>query len=181
MEYLFIIIYYLIGSINISIFISKYIHKVDIKTEGSGNPGSTNMLRVIGVLPAVITFLFDLFKGLTTYYSDNIILCMYAVIIGHIFPVFHGFKGGKGVATFFGCLIILSPFTALTLMVLFLFLLLSTKLSSLSSIICIILSPFILYYISDIFLELLPLVGLIVFKHKDNITRMLSGEEYKIL
>lgn len=112
---------YLIGSIDFAIFVAR-LHGVDIRSEGSGNPGTANVFRVVGVVPGVLVLVGDLLKGLVAAYlgwlaagsidpvsSDVVMLAGTAAVIGHCYPVFHRFRGGKGMATLFGAMLFILP------------------------------------------------------------------------
>ncbi|MDC8926899.1 glycerol-3-phosphate 1-O-acyltransferase PlsY [Metamycoplasma hyosynoviae] len=151
---------YLIGSINLSIILSKYKNKDDIRTKGSGNPGSTNAFRNFGAKFGIIVFLFDflksyisiiivfLFKQFLTIYDSNFnyilpLIAGLGVMLGHIFPIYFKFKGGKGVASFFGILLAFDFVLFLIGVILFFTILLIGKMVSLSSVISTNLASFI--------------------------------------
>ena len=146
-----IILAYLIGSIPTAVWVGRMFYDVDIREHGSGNAGATNTFRVLGKKAGIPVLLFDVFKGwlavqltlLTTHYlllsnDQNINLQLslgVAALIGHIFPVYVGFKGGKGVATLLGLIIAIAPIAALYAIIIFVITLLVTKYVSLSSMI----------------------------------------------
>ncbi|MYJ15501.1 MAG: glycerol-3-phosphate acyltransferase, partial [Acidimicrobiia bacterium] len=112
---------YLIGSIDFAIFVAR-LHGVDIRSEGSGNPGTANVFRVVGVVPGIAVLVGDLLKGLVAAYlgwlaagsvdpvsSWAVMLAGTAAVIGHCYPVFHRFRGGKGMATLFGAMLFILP------------------------------------------------------------------------
>ena len=105
MSYLFVALSYLIGSINFAYLVAKY-KKLDISSSGSGNPGTSNVMRTIGKKYATIVLIGDVLKGL--------LLCGFAAVIGHIYPIFYKFKGGKGVATYIGVYIAFSTLNPLS-------------------------------------------------------------------
>ena len=109
MSYLFVALSYLIGSINFAYLVAKY-KKLDISSSGSGNPGTSNVMRTIGKKYAAIVLIGDVLKGFLPIFlfDENLLLCGFAAVIGHIYPIFYKFKGGKGVATYVGVYIAFS-------------------------------------------------------------------------
>ena len=195
------IICYLLGSIPFAYLVPKLFGFGDIRKIGSGNPGTTNVLRTGNKLLAIFVLVFDTLKGFIplfyfkNYYSfENIILleiqpeiiiyliCSFA-IIGHIFPVWLKFKGGKGVATFIGYLFGANYFLALLFIFSWLTVAIISRYSSLSSIISLIIIPFISFYFFNI-ITINALIFIISFfiilKHYSNILRLLNKTENKI-
>ena len=195
------IICYLLGSIPFAYLVPKLFGFGDIRKIGSGNPGTTNVLRTGNKLLAIFVLIFDTLKGFIplfyfkNYYSfENIILlqiqpeiiiyliCSFA-IIGHIFPVWLKFKGGKGVATFIGYLFGANYFLALLFIFSWLTVAIISRYSSLSSIISLIIIPFISFYFFNI-ITINALIFIISFfiilKHYSNILRLLNKTENKI-
>ena len=195
------IICYLLGSIPFAYLVPKLFGFGDIRKIGSGNPGTTNVLRTGNKLLAIFVLVFDILKGFIplfyfkNYYSfENIILlqiqpeiiiyliCSFA-IIGHIFPVWLKFKGGKGVATFIGYLFGANYFLALLFIFSWLTVAIISRYSSLSSIISLIIIPFISFYFFNI-ITINALIFIISFfiilKHYSNILRLLNKTENKI-
>lgn len=180
-----IIISYLIGSISPSILIGRA-RGIDIKKEGSGNAGTTNALRVLGAKAAVITLVVDILKGLLPAILFPLIfgmpeLCYWsslAAFVGHLFPVYYGFKGGKGVAVAFGGLLGVNWKLALLCLLTVVIVTLLTKRMSAGSI-----SGAALAVVYAIFLEkgFLPFIiimaALIIFMHRGNIKRLINGVE----
>ena len=201
------VIAYLIGSINFSILISKKMAGFDIREKGSGNAGTTNMLRTMGKGAALITLILDIFKGIVTiwiaiFYSfalyklfninlNSAILVQIAgifVILGHTFPIYFGFKGGKGVATTLGILLVTNWHIGLICLVFALVLIAVTRMVSVGALAASILFP-VLTIFSDQISFIKPgnyiiysiLIAIIVcFNHRSNIQRLLSGTENKI-
>ena len=195
------IICYLLGSIPFAYLVPKLFGFGDIRKIGSGNPGTTNVLRTGNKLLAIFVLVFDTLKGFIplfyfkNYYSfENIILlqiqpeiiiyliCSFA-IIGHIFPVWLKFKGGKGVATFIGYLFGANYFLALLFILSWLTVAIISRYSSLSSIISLIIIPFISFYFFNIitFNALIFIISFfIILKHYSNILRLLNKTENKI-
>ena len=194
---LLIILAYLVGSIPTSVWIGKWFYKVDVRTKGSGNAGATNTIRVLGWKAGIPVLLFDVFKGWFAVYMANFILSdvytgdqfinikiafALAAVIGHIFPVYVGFKGGKGVATILGVGIALFSYSVLVAVGVFAVVLLITRIVSISSIIASILFPFIVVFIFNVNnLSLIIMsVAVAVFiplTHLKNIKRLIKGEE----
>ncbi|MCS5709861.1 glycerol-3-phosphate 1-O-acyltransferase PlsY [Candidatus Berkiella aquae] len=180
---------YLLGSISSAILVSKILRLPDPRTEGSGNPGATNVLRIGGKGPAILVLLGDVAKGwlpvmLVKYFTTDpwiISSVLLAAVMGHIFPLFFQFKGGKGVATAVGGLLGLS----LTLGSIFIFTWLGifalTRYSSLSALIAISAVPLFAWGFLDkryaVVLALLALV--IIWRHRSNVKRLLEGKEEK--
>lgn len=193
---------YLLGSIPFGIIITKLWKGIDIREHGSKNPGATNVYRVVGPVPALIVLILDIGKGLVaTLWLGRIsigqpflnpvslmILAGIAVILGHVFPVFVGFKGGKGVATGLGVLLSLAPLETALALLLFLIIVALTRYVSLGSLSS---ASFILlalifkkyYFHKPVSLELLVTVLVltifIFYTHRSNIKRLLNGTENK--
>ncbi|TCP31657.1 acyl-phosphate glycerol-3-phosphate acyltransferase [Scopulibacillus darangshiensis] len=186
------VIAYLIGSISFSYLITKKIKKVDIREFGSGNAGATNTLRVLGVGPAVTVLLLDVLKGVVAVLFAMVLnLDSWAVaatglfaILGHNFPVFYGFKGGKGVATTIGAFVMLMYSPALAAGVFAIILIILTRYVSLGSLIFIIFTPIFSLYVGDNPLSY-TYIGLIIallaiWQHRTNIKRLIRGEENRL-
>lgn len=204
MEYIIIaIIAYLIGSINFSILISKKKAGYDIRQKGSGNAGTTNMLRNLGKKYAAITLICDVLKGVVAIVIAIIVgnilgdtnkallvqIAGVAVVIGHTFPIFFGFKGGKGVATSLGILLMTNWQLGLICLVFALVLMALTRVVSMGSIAAAILYPILTlgHYIVEssglgngYFIYSVILAVIVIFNHRENIKRILSGTENKI-
>ncbi len=180
---------YIAGSISSAILVSKIFYLPDPRMHGSGNPGATNVLRLGGKLPAISVLVFDILKGTVpvwfSYYLgfSPIELGLVAIMscLGHIFPLFFGFKGGKAVATAFGAMLPIGLELAGALIVCWALLVFVTGYSSLAAITAVSLSPLITYLIKPEYtIPVLMLATLIVLRHKDNIVRLLRGQESKI-
>ena len=202
---------YLIGSVSFAVVFSKIFTGKDVRDEGSGNAGATNTLRTVGVLPGILTFVFDALKGFAAcsigkvafayLYSASgnelfsapygAYLCCVAVMLGHIFPVFFGFKGGKAVACSVGTFAVCCPIAIILGLIGFAVSLLICKIVSLSSLIAtvIVVGTSIAYQFlaEGINYNIIPVIilsvvaGAIVFiKHKENIVRLAHGKEQKI-
>lgn len=199
-EILLIIFAYLLGSIPTSVWVSKYFFGVDIRDYGSGNAGATNTYRVLGSRFGTIVMVVDIFKGIAAtslyilmpYYMQDewqrtnfMVGLGLASVVGHIFPVFADFKGGKGVATLLGMVIAIQPVVALCCVAVFLLVLYLTRFVSLSSILAgVAFAIFILF----IFNEKEPLYRvfaiavalMVIMTHQKNINRILKGTESKV-
>ena len=195
------ILSYLIGSINFSIIISKKVAGFDVREKGSGNAGTTNMLRTVGKKAALITLVCDILKGVISILlalligkiakeANNSILVQIAgilVIIGHTFPIFFKFKGGKGVATAVGVLLTTNWQLGLICLIFGLVLIALTRMVSLGSITAAILFPILVLFIKtnyivegNYFIYSLIIAVMVVFNHRENVKRLLSGTENKL-
>lgn len=199
-ELILIIVAYLIGSIPTALIISKRFFGIDIRDYGSGNMGATNTFRVLGSRYGSIVMAIDMLKGISavmlynflSYYTHNeiertnfMIGLGLAAVIGHIFPIFAGFRGGKGVATLFGMLLAMQPVIAVSCVGVFLLVLYLTRYVSLSSILAALSLPICVLWIwneHEIMYRVFALLvaGLVVFTHQKNIGRILRGVESRI-
>lgn len=194
-----VVIAYLLGSISFAVWIGRIFYKVDVREHGSGNAGTTNTIRVLGWMPGLFVLLLDAFKGwLAIHIGDGLMPDCYAdwqeyydvllavsVLLGHIFPLFTGFKGGKGVATMVGIVIALYPEAFLGAFAVFMIVFLLTHYVSLASILASIVFPILDIFVFHqehvvlmVFAILVPL--LIIVTHRKNIGRLLKGEESKM-
>ncbi len=182
---IFSIIAYLIGSINFSIIICK-LKGIDIKSVGSGNAGATNTVRTLGKKYGVAVFLLDFLKGLLScliakiFAEECVIVAGIFAILGHIFPLYHGFKGGKGVSTTYGVLAMINIFAALIVGAVHLVLIKTTGVVSISTIASFVILPFVVFIFNKnlVSVMLCAVITLIViFAHRDNIRRLVKGEE----
>ena len=196
-----IILSYLLGSIATAVWAGKIFHKVDVREHGSRNAGATNVIRVLGWKTGVPVLLIDVFKGWTAamlpvffnlagdgtaVITNYQILAGMAVVTGHIFPVFAGFRGGKGVATISGVLLAIQPLLTISCLGVFLCVLLISGYVSLSSMIAGIAFPvflFLFFGSPSIFFKIFSVVVAIalIFTHRNNISRLLRGEESKLI
>ena len=201
------IISYLIGSINFSVILSKRIAGFDIREKGSGNAGSTNMLRSVGKGAAALTLICDILKGVVAIGiaiifgnmvpdSNKELLLQIAgimVIIGHPFPVFFGFKGGKGVATSLGVLLLSNWQIGLICLVFALVLMALTRMVSLGSCTAAVLFPVLTLFINQnytvltegksgnvYFIYSVILAAIVLFNHRENIKRIYEGTENRL-
>jgi glycerol-3-phosphate acyltransferase PlsY len=179
-----LIIAYLLGNISPAILLGK-MAGVDIKKEGSGNAGTTNTLRVLGKKAAVLTLLIDVGKGIVAVLigqglagEQAAMACGLLAFVGHIWPVFFHFKGGKGVATAFGVVLALEPLLALIGLGIMVVTVLITRRVSAGSVITAIALPFIGNLINpDHLWWTLIMAVIILYKHSSNISRLMKGEE----
>ena len=195
------IIAYLIGSINFSVILSKKMAGFDVRDKGSGNAGTTNMLRSVGKKAAAITLVCDILKGVVAILlamlmnkispnSNGALLVQIAgvaVILGHTFPIFFKFKGGKGVATSLGVLIMSNWQIGLICLVFALILIILTQMVSVGSMAAAILYPVLTIFIpqnyiipGNYIIYSIVLAVIIVFNHRENVKRLLSGTENRI-
>lgn len=190
-EYIFwicaIVAAYFIGNISPAILISKAAG-IDIRKEGSGNAGTTNMLRVMGKKAAAATLIIDILKGVAAVLigrfvgGDNLaVVCGLAVFIGHIWPAVFGFRGGKGIATGFGVLLTIHTAVGLICLGIAAVGVIAARRISVGSLLAAVSLPFLAYFYLPDYIGLLTLMAAIVLlKHRSNIKRLLKGEEPKI-
>ena len=197
------IIAYLIGSINFSVIFSKKMAGFDVREKGSGNAGTTNMLRSVGKKAAAITLICDILKGVVAiliamfiawaFKVENASLLVQiagiAVVLGHTFPIFFGFKGGKGVATALGILLMSNWQIGLICLVFGVVLIALTRMVSLGSCAAAVLFPVLTLFINEHYIVSqgssylifsIILAVIVLFNHRSNIQRILSGKENKI-
>ena len=201
------VIAYLIGSINFSVLISKKMAGFDVREKGSGNAGTTNMLRSVGKKAAVITLFCDILKGVVSIVIAIIVgniaknldrelllqIAGIAVVLGHTFPVFFGFKGGKGVATSLGVLLMSNWQIGLICLVFAVVLMALTRMVSLGSCAAAVLFPVLTLFINQhytvltddksgrvYFIYSVILAIIVLYNHRSNIKRILSGTENKL-
>lgn len=177
---------YLAGSVSSAVLVCRIRRLPDPRTEGSGNPGATNVLRIGGPFAAFMVLFFDMLKGAAPAYLAYLMgisaiwlgVIAIAACLGHIYPVFFDFKGGKGVATAFGAMAPIGDDLALALIGSWLLLVVITRYSSLAAILTALLAPLYTWYLDDRFtLPVAMLSTLIIIRHKDNIIRLARGCE----
>ena len=185
------IVAYLLGSIPSGLWVGQYFFKKDIRQFGSGNLGSTNAFRVLGKKAGSLVLFFDVFKGflamilaLTIFKQPDISPLWIAsfAVIGHTFPIFASFKGGKAVATFAGMILAYQPLLLLYGLIVFLVLLAITRMVSLTAMVTITLGVFLSLLFNDWTLTLFALAIdiFIIYRHRSNIQRILNGTENKV-
>lgn len=185
-----VIIAYLFGSISTAIVTCKIMGLPDPRKQGSGNPGATNVLRFGGKKAAIITLLGDMLKGMipvlvAKWYGLNTLglsLVAFAAFLGHLYPVFFRFQGGKGVATAFGCLVALSWPLGLALLATWLVIAMTFRYSSLAALLAALLAPLYAWYFTPIQYTLTTCVisFLLIWRHRKNIQNLITGKERKI-
>jgi glycerol-3-phosphate acyltransferase PlsY len=207
MYFIWIVAAYLLGSISSAVWIARTRHGINIREHGSGNAGATNILRVLGPRAALPVFAFDFLKGLAAVqfirftsldslvdpelYTGYEIALGICAVIGHIFPVFASFKGGKGVATVAGVLVAISPCPMLLSFAVFLAIFMATRYVSLSSIMAALTFPLFVIFLFgmaltpakiSITLQCFSLIAstMIILTHRKNIKRLRNGTENKI-
>lgn len=186
---------YLIGSLSFAVIVSKYYGMDDPRTYGSGNPGATNVLRSGKKKAAALTLLGDALKGLVAVVlarclqdalnlSDITIAAVaVAALVGHMWPLFFGFKGGKGVATALGVLLALSPVTALVCAAIWLVMAFGFKVSSLAALAATVAAPLVAFWLMPYpswAWATVVIAVLVLYRHKSNIQNLLQGKEGKI-
>ena len=202
-----VIVAYLIGSINFAVIFTKAFKNKDIREHGSGNAGTTNVMRVGGFVPGALTFVFDALKGFAACMLGKVIfdyafqnqggwwtasmagayICGVACMIGHIFPVFFKFRGGKGVATSVGIFAVCCPIAIVIGLASFTVITIVTRYVSLSSLI----STIVVVTLATVFrtsdtpalvqiISCAVMAALIYYKHFDNIKRLIAGKENKV-
>lgn len=198
------ILAYAIGSVNFSVLISRKIAGFDVREKGSGNAGTTNVLRSVGVKAALITLICDILKGIVavlmafligkmTQNVDRALLVQLAgilVIVGHTFPIFFEFRGGKGIATALGVLLITNWKIGLICLVFALVLIIITRMVSVGSMSSAILFPVLTLFMGESFIVAqgafkyfiysILLAVFVIFNHRENIKRIMNGTENKI-
>ena len=197
------VIAYLIGSVNFSVILSKKMAGFDVREKGSGNAGTTNMLRSVGKKAAALTLICDILKGVVAiliamfigwaFKVENQSLLVQiagiAVVLGHTFPIFFGFKGGKGVATSLGILIMSNWQIGLICLVFGVLLIALTRMVSVGSCAAAVLFPVLTLFITDNYIVSqgsgyliysIILAVIVLFNHRSNIKRIMTGKENKI-
>ena len=178
---------YFIGNISPATLVAKAAG-IDIRKEGSGNPGTTNVLRVLGKKAAIATLLIDVLKGVVAVMLGRIVgnewlgvLCGFVVFLGHIWPICFRFKGGKGIATAFGVLLAVDPIVGLLCLAVALLGAAVSKRMSIGSIAGAIALPLLIGYFKPEFVIVFSAMAVIVIiKHRKNIVRIIKGEEPKL-
>jgi acyl phosphate:glycerol-3-phosphate acyltransferase len=190
---------YLVGSIPSAVWVGKIFYNIDVREHGSGNAGATNVIRVLGYKAGIPVLLFDVFKGWFAVQLAFLVpqsamtqdLLIYlrlalavAAVLGHVFPVYVGFKGGKGVGTLAGVGIAIYPVALLIVLALFILTLIITRYVSVSSLLAGVSFPFVVFFLTDETRLPLVILSIIValfipLTHVKNIRRLLKGEENK--
>ncbi|HET8574499.1 MAG TPA: glycerol-3-phosphate 1-O-acyltransferase PlsY [Edaphocola sp.] len=198
---LLVVIAYLLGSIPTSVWVSKKVYGIDIRDYGSGNAGTTNTFRILGKGAGIAVFIVDVLKGWAaveisrfsqyTWGGEAIvnlqIILGLCAVIGHIFPIWARFRGGKGIATLFGMILAIHPVVALSLVGVFVFMLFLTRYVSLSSIAASVAFPLLILFIfkdqaTEVSYKVFAIATacMVVLTHHKNIGRLLAGNESKV-
>ena len=185
-----ILIAYLLGAIPFGYLLTRFTTGKDVRTEGSGNIGATNVLRAAGRGAGLATLVLDMAKGFSAVWIAGMLTdnspgwmadAALAVMLGHAFPIFLGFKGGKAVATFVGAFLCLTPIPALAAMLLFVIAVTVTGFISAGSILAAATFPLGLWLIAhptpNVLLAALIAAAIVVYRHKENMRRMRTGQE----
>jgi glycerol-3-phosphate acyltransferase PlsY len=199
LDILLVVLAYLIGSISSAVLVSKRFYGIDIREHGSGNAGATNTFRILGKNAGIIVMVADMLKGflavklsLVSSYAwtsepfvNLQVMLGIAAVLGHIFPIFAGFRGGKGIATLFGMILGIQPLVAVSLVGVFMLMLLATRYVSLSSISASIAFPLLILFIfrePELSYKIFAIgtAALVVLTHHKNITRLITGSESKV-
>jgi glycerol-3-phosphate acyltransferase PlsY len=194
------LIAYLLGSIPTAVWVGKAWYSIDVREHGSKNAGATNTFRVLGKKPGIIVLLIDITKGALAVtvpllfilsdaslieHSDTLqIIAAVAAVIGHIFPVFAGFRGGKGVATSLGIVIGIQPLAAAVCFSVFLIVFIASNFVSLGAIVASVCFPIVVYFLqpesSQMQIFSIVLGAAVILAHRKNIKRLIKGEENKM-
>jgi len=192
-----LVLAYLIGSIPTSVWISRGIFKVDVRKQGSGNAGATNTMRTLGLKAGLAVLAFDIFKGWVAVYMPHFVYTAgltetqlqwffvglaTAAVLGHVFPVYVGFRGGKGMATLVGVMLGLNPWLLLYVLGVFIIVFLLSRIVSVASICGALATPLVAWFILNIHDPVFILFTIVVaafvpFMHRKNIIRLFKGEE----
>ncbi|EIJ42923.1 acyl-phosphate glycerol 3-phosphate acyltransferase [Beggiatoa alba B18LD] len=186
-----ILIAYLLGSLNAAVILSRVMGFTDPRTQGSGNPGATNVLRLGGKKAAIITLLLDVLKGVLAVLLANLAglgamstaLVGFAAFLGHLFPIFLHFRGGKGVATAFGVILVFNGWAGLATLLTWLIVAFISRYSSLSALTASLLAPLYLYLSgapAPYWGITLLISALLIWRHRANIQKLCNGQESKI-
>jgi acyl phosphate:glycerol-3-phosphate acyltransferase len=190
-----VVLAYLLGSLSFAVIVSKAMRLDDPRSYGSGNPGATNVLRSGNKLAAILTLLLDAAKGVVAVliarflaerlgYGDGVVaLAALAAFLGHLYPVFFRFQGGKGVATAAGVLLALNPWVGLASLGTWLVVAIATRYSSLAALLTALLAPVYVHLFhgdSHIVAAVAVMSVLLIWRHRANITKLLNGTESKL-
>lgn len=183
---------YLMGSLSAAILVSRYFDMDDPRSYGSGNPGASNVLRSGRKDAAALTLVGDAIKGVIVVLAARVVstddtvvaMAMLAVVLGHMYPLYFNFKGGKGVATAFGVIIGISFWTAMWTVAIWLLIAFKFKKSSLAALVSAICAPFIFFIVQPHHPQwgwmLVLITALVLYRHKDNISRLRAGTELSV-
>jgi glycerol-3-phosphate acyltransferase PlsY len=182
---------YLMGSLSSAVIVCKIMGLPDPREQGSKNPGATNVLRIGGKKAAIITLFFDMLKGFVPVLAASLLdmepltiaLVMFAAFIGHLYPIFFRFEGGKGVATFIGCLLALNWPSGCAFLLTWIVIAAIFRYSSLASLIAAFLAPFYIWYFTNenaYYITAMVMSLLLFIRHRSNIQKLVVGGESKI-
>ena len=183
---------YLLGSVSFAVFLVRLKTGKDIRTEGSGNAGATNVLRAHGKTLGILVALLDVAKGALAVWLVKLVTADpryaaaagFAAILGHVFPIFYGFRGGKGVATAVGAFLVLAPWATLVCIGVFVAVIALTRYVSLGSVVAMVLLPpvagLIFHAPRPIVTAAAATAVLIVLKHRENLKRLAAGKERRL-
>jgi len=186
-----ILIAYLFGSVSSAIITCNLLRLPDPRQSGSNNPGATNVLRIGGKKAAIITLLGDALKGvipilIARYFNASdltLSLTAFAAFLGHLYPIFFRFEGGKGVATFIGCTLALSPAAGISWLATWLMMAVIFRYSSLAALAACVLAPFYMWHFTsstDFILSSSVMSLILIYRHRSNICKLMQGKEHKI-
>lgn len=205
LTFIVFILAYLVGSIPTAVWVGKWFYHIDVREYGSGNAGATNTIRVLGPKAGIPVFIIDVLKGFSAvelayicgndfhvgspsfhneFFAFFKIILAFVAIVGHVFPLFAGFRGGKGIATSLGVVLALLTYPALVTFGIFMIVLMITHYVSIGSMTASIIFPFLSYYVFDCnewayIVFSITVVIFIFFTHRKNIRRLRKGEEAK--
>jgi glycerol-3-phosphate acyltransferase PlsY len=189
--YLLPLLAYLLGSVSSAVVIARIMGLRDPRDVGSGNPGATNILRYGGKAAAILTLAGDILKGVIAVLiaraltTDDVIIALtgFAAFLGHLFPVFFGFRGGKGVATALGVWLALSPWVGLLLIATWVVMAVLFRYSSLSALTAAVAAPLYVAWLAPgmpYLATMIVMSAILIFRHRSNIRNLLAGTETKI-
>jgi acyl phosphate:glycerol-3-phosphate acyltransferase len=189
--YLLPLLAYLLGSVSSAVVIARFMGLRDPRDVGSGNPGATNILRYGGKAAAILTLAGDILKGVIAVLiaraltTDDVVIVLsgFAAFLGHLFPVFFGFRGGKGVATALGVWLALSPWVGLLLLVTWVLMAALFRYSSLSALTASVAAPLYVAWLSPgmpYLATMIVMSAILIFRHRSNIRNLFAGTETKI-
>lgn len=186
-----VVVAYLLGSFSSAVVTCRMLGLPDPRTQGSGNPGASNVLRIGGKKAALLTLLGDALKGFIPVLAARLLdlddltvaLVMLAAVLGHLYPVFFRFQGGKGVATLIGDLLALNPLSGLCFLITWVVMAVLFRYASLASMTALVLAPLFVWYFTGVQVFYFMVMGislLLIFRHRSNIRNLAAGTESKL-
>lgn len=186
-----VVVAYLLGSFSSAIVTCRMLGLPDPRTQGSGNPGASNVLRIGGKRAALLTLLGDALKGFIPVLAARLLdldhltiaLVMLAAVLGHLYPVFFRFQGGKGVATLIGDLLALNPLSGLCFLLVWVVMAALFRFASLASMTALVLAPLFVWYftgVQEYYFTVMGISLLLIFRHRSNIRNLAMGTESKL-